>query len=65
MTVIKLKFTSRLNLDDHAKLKKIAKNENRSMANLIETLVKQKIQKYESENGEITITDEDWSDLFL
>ena len=59
MAVIKSQFTLRLNLDDHAKIKKIAETENRSMTNMIETLVKQKIQQYESENGEITLTDED------
>ena len=47
MAVIKSQFTLRLNLDDHAKIKKIAETENRSMTNMIETLVKQKIQQYE------------------
>lgn len=59
MAVIKSQFTLRLNLDDHAKIKKIAETENRSMTNMIETLVKQKIQQYEKENGEIILTDED------
>lgn len=59
MAIIKTQFTLRLNLIDHAKIKKIAEKENRSMTNMIETLVKQKIQKYEKENGEITLTDED------
>ncbi len=59
MAVIKTQFTLRLNLIDHAKIKKIAEKENRSMTNMIETLVKQKIQQYEKENGEITLTDED------
>ena len=59
MAVIKTQFTLRLNPTDHAKIKKIADRENRSMTNMIETLVKQKIQQYESENGEITLTDED------
>ena len=62
MAVIKSQFTLRLNLDDHAKIKKIAETENRSMTNMIETLVKQKIQKYEKENGEIILTDEDLSE---
>lgn len=31
------------------------------MTNMIETLVKMKIQQYEKENGEIEITDEDLS----
>ncbi|MBE6869119.1 DUF6364 family protein [Ruminococcus sp.] len=62
MAVIKSQFTLRLNLDDHAKIKKIAETENRSMTNMIETLVKQKIQQYEKENGEIILTDEDLSE---
>lgn len=59
MAVIKSQFTLRLNLMDHAKIKKIAEMENRSMTNMIETLIKQKIQQYEKENGEIEVTDED------
>ena len=59
MAVIKSQFTLRLNLTDHAKIKKIADSENRSMTNMIETLVKQRIQQYERENGEILLTDED------
>ena len=59
MAVIKSQFTLRLNLTDHAKIKKIADSENRSMTNMIETLVKQRIQQYEKENGEIILTDED------
>ena len=62
MAVIKSQFTLRLNLDDHAKIKKIAETENRSMTNMIETLVKQKIQQYEKEKGEIILTDEDLSE---
>ncbi len=65
MAIIKLRFTFRLNPDENVKFKKIAENENRSMANMIETLVKQKIHQYEKKNGEIMITDEDWSDLLL
>lgn len=59
MAIIKTSFTLRLNLIDHAKIKKIAETENRSMANMIETLVKEKIKQYEKENGEIKLTDED------
>ncbi len=62
MAVIKSQFTLRLNLADHAKIKKIAETENRSMTNMIETLVKQRIQQYEQENGEILLTDEDLSE---
>ena len=57
--IIKTSFTLRLNLIDHAKIKKIAESQNRSMTNMIETLVKEKIKEYEKENGEIELTDED------
>ena len=43
MAVIKTQFTLRLSPIDHAKIKKIAEIENRSMTNMIETLIKQKI----------------------
>ena len=62
MAVIKSQFTLRLNLTDHAKIKKIAQNENRSMSNMIETLVKEKIKQYEDTNGEIEISEEDFYD---
>ena len=52
-------FTLRLHLVEHAKIKKIADLENRSMTNMIETIIKQKIKEYEKENGEIILTDED------
>lgn len=61
MAVIKSQFTLRLNLIDHTKIKKIAEKENRSMANMIETLIKQEINRYEKANGEIEVTDEDLS----
>lgn len=61
MAVLKSQFTLRLNLNDHAKIRKIAENENRSLTNMIETLVKREIQRYEDENGEIVLTDEDIS----
>lgn len=62
MAVIKSQFTLRLNLTDHAKIKKIADMENRSMTNMIETLVKQEINRYEQDHGEIEVTDEDLSE---
>lgn len=61
MAVLKTQFTLRLNLVDHAKIKKIANEENRSITNMIETLVKQEIKRYEAENGEIEVTDEEMS----
>ena len=39
MPVLKSQFTLRLNLADHAKIKKIAEAENRSMTNMIEMLI--------------------------
>ena len=59
MAIIKTSFTLRLNLIDHAKIKKIAEQQNRSMTNMIETLVKEKIKEYEKENGENKLSDED------
>ena len=35
--------------------------ENRSMTNMVETLIKQKIKQYESRNGEIKLSEEDLS----
>lgn len=61
MAILKSQFTLRLNLNDHAKIRKIAESENRSLTNMIETLVKREIQRYEDENGEIILTDEDIS----
>ena len=45
MPVLKSRFTLRLDLTDHAKIIKIATAENRSMNNMIETLIKQKIKE--------------------
>ena len=51
----------RLTPEDYAKIKIIAEAENRSIANMIETIVKKEIRRYEAENGEITLTEEDLS----
>ena len=61
MAALRAQFTIRLNLVDHAKIRIIAEEQNRSIANMIETLVKQEIKRYEKENGEIKLTDEDLS----
>ena len=61
MAALRAQFTLRLNLVDHAKIRKIAEEQNRSIANMIETIVKQEIKRYENENGEIKLTDEDLS----
>lgn len=61
MAVIKTQFTLRLSVMDYAKLKKIAEHENRSVTNMVDTLVKKEIARYEAEHGEIPVTDEDLS----
>jgi len=57
--IIKSQFTLRLDLKVHAKIKKIALQESRSMTNMIEYLIKKEIRDYEAEHGEIEITDEE------
>ncbi len=59
MAAIKSQFTLRLDLENHAKIKAIAKKENRSLTNMIETLVIKEIDQYEKENGEISVSPED------
>ena len=55
----KTQFTLRLNVMAHAKLKKMAEEQSRSLNNMIEHLIKQGIASYEQKQGEITITEED------
>ena len=59
MAVIKTQFSLRISVVDYAKLKKLAQKENRSVTNMIDTMIKQKITEYEQEHGEITVTDEE------
>ena len=59
MAVIKTQFTMRLDIKTQAKLQKIAQLENRSMTNMIDTLIKREIERYEEANGEIQLTDDD------
>ena len=61
MSVIKSQFTLRLDLRNHAKIKKIAESESRSMTNMIEYLIKKEIAAFESKNGEISLSEEDLS----
>lgn len=42
-----------------AKIRKIAEEDNRSVANMVEYLIIQKIRSYEYENGEIELTEEE------
>ena len=59
MPVIKIQTTIRLNPVIYVKFKKISEKENRSVTNMIDTMIKQKITEYEQEHGEITVTDEE------
>ncbi len=52
-------FTLRLFDEDYAKMQHIAKQENRSMANAIEYMVKKRIEEYEASHGEIEVEEED------
>ena len=58
---MKAQHTVRFDVEVHAKLVKIAKKEHRSVANMVEFLVLQKIEGHETEYGEIELTDEDLS----
>ena len=59
VAIIKSQFTLRLNLEVHAKIKKISKKESRSITNMIEYLIKKEIERYEKENGEIILSEDD------
>ena len=59
MADVRVPFSLRLTPTDHAKIKLISQKENRSIANMIETLVKREIERYEKENGEIELTEEE------
>lgn len=59
MAVIKTQFTLRLDPVNHAKIKKIADAESRSMTNMIEFLIKKEIARFEEHNGEILVTEEE------
>lgn len=61
MAVVKTQFTLRLDVRVHAKIKKIAEIESRSLTNMIEYLIKKEINAFESDNGIIVLTDEDLS----
>ena len=52
-------FTFRLDEITLLKIKKIAKNENRSVSNLVKHLCKICVAEYENERGEISVQDED------
>ena len=52
-------FTLRLADADYDKMRIIAITDNRSMANYIEKLVKNEIERYEAEHGVIKIEEEE------
>lgn len=59
MPTNKTRFVFHLDDEYLRKIKYIAKEETRSVSNLLEHLCKSCIQKYESENGEIVVRDEE------
>lgn len=59
MPVIRTQFTLRLDPINHVKIKKIASEESRTMTNMIEYLIKKEISRYEKENGEIPVSDDE------
>ena len=60
MAAIRTQFTMRMELEVHLKISKIAKKESRSMANMIEYILKQRIDEYESKHGKIILSEEDY-----
>ena len=59
VSVIRSQFTLRLDLMNHIKIRKIADAESRTMNNMIEYLIKKEIARYEKENGEIPVSEEE------
>ena len=59
MAVVKIQFSLRIDSEVYGKLKKIAKKDTRSVSNLIESLIMQKIYDFENKNGEIKLTNEE------
>ncbi|MDO4300276.1 MAG: hypothetical protein Q4D26_02655 [Clostridia bacterium] len=59
MSIIKIQTSIRIEPTVLAKIRKIAEEDNRSVANMIEYLIMQKIKSYEYENGEIEATEKE------
>ena len=59
MPVIKIQSNLRLDPVTHCKIQKIAREEHRSLANMIDHLVKKVIKRDEMEHSEIIVTEED------
>lgn len=59
MVAFKTQMSLRLDPVILAKIRKISEEDSRSVANMIEYLIKQKIKLYEYENGEIKLTEDE------
>ena len=59
MATSRVTLSVRITPEANAKLKKIAKKEVRSVANLIDYLIQKEIARFESENGVIEVTEDD------
>lgn len=59
MAVIRIQLTLRLEPEVRAKLKWIADLESRSMANMIDWLIKREIARYEKLHGVINLSEEE------
>ncbi len=57
MAVDKVQFTLRLDSITYTKIKKIAKEENRSITNMLEYIIIKYIKSYEKKYGEIKLSD--------
>lgn len=57
----KSSFLIRLSDTDKAKIRWIAAKDSRSMTNMIDYLIQKEIRRYEAENGEIPLSEEDVS----
>lgn len=59
MASIKVQVSLRLDPLIYCKMKKLCTDEHRSLNNMIEAVLIDKIKSHEKENGEIVITDEE------
>ena len=59
MVTWRVNLSIRVSPETNAKLKKIAKSEVRSVSNLIDFLIQKEIARYESEHGEIKVTEDE------
>ena len=57
----KSSFLIRLSDTDKAKIRWIAAKDSRAMTNMIDYLIQKEIRRYEAENGEIPLSEEDVS----